>query len=135
MIEVLSAARCIQCDLCVRVCPTNVFEVVPGGVPVIARHDDCQTCFQCEAYCPADAIFVAPLRTPAPEGSDWRDEPALARTGQLGLYRRRVGWGKDSGASGASDQSLLVFELLTQRNPATPRSHIPAGLETDTLDS
>jgi NAD-dependent dihydropyrimidine dehydrogenase PreA subunit len=58
MIELVSESRCIQCDKCVKVCPTNVFDAVPESAPVIARQEDCQTCFLCEAYCPADALFV-----------------------------------------------------------------------------
>ncbi|XXY31712.1 4Fe-4S binding protein [Sorangium sp. So ce233] len=45
MIELLSDARCIDCNLCVKVCPTNVFEARPGEAPFIARQDDCQTCW------------------------------------------------------------------------------------------
>jgi len=48
MIELLSEERCIGCNLCVSVCPTDVFDEVPGALPVIARVDDCQTCFMCE---------------------------------------------------------------------------------------
>lgn len=92
MIEVLDVDRCTECDICVRICPTNVFDAVEGGVPVIARHSDCQTCFQCEAYCPADAIFVAPSRIPLRPGSPLADGDALRAAGQLGLYRDRVGW-------------------------------------------
>jgi NAD-dependent dihydropyrimidine dehydrogenase PreA subunit len=92
VIEVLSRTRCIDCDICVRICPTNVFDKT-DGTPVIARQDDCQTCYQCEAYCPVAAIYVAPLRIPAPEGSVFKDEAALLATGDLGVYRSRVGWG------------------------------------------
>lgn len=60
MIEILSQDRCISCNLCVSVCPTNVFDKVEDGQPVIARVDDCQTCFMCEAYCPTDALYVSP---------------------------------------------------------------------------
>ena len=94
MIEVISEARCTSCDICVRVCPTNVFDAVPDGIPVIARHSDCQTCFQCEAYCPVDALFVAPLVHPVPENSPYRDEAALEESGLLGGYRRVLGWGR-----------------------------------------
>jgi len=59
MIELLSEERCIGCNLCVSVCPTDVFDEVPGALPVIARVDDCQTCFMCEVYCPVDALYVA----------------------------------------------------------------------------
>ena len=34
-------------DICVNVCPTNVSDKT-DGIPVIARQNDCQTCFLCE---------------------------------------------------------------------------------------
>lgn len=90
MIEIVSAARCIDCDKCVDVCPTNVFDAVPGGHPVIARQQDCQTCFLCEAYCPVDALFVAPDREPL----EVADRPGEAELGDaLGSYRGAIGWG------------------------------------------
>ena len=109
MIEILNAARCTSCDICVRICPTNVFEpAADGGVPAIARHSDCQTCFQCEAYCPEDAIFVSPSRTPEPAGSPFLDEADLLDRDLLGLYRDRVGWrraprGSSPGAAESAD--------------------------------
>lgn len=94
MIEVILADRCTGCDLCVSVCPTDVFDADPGGVPVIARQQSCQTCFMCEAHCPVDALYVAPLRHPEPEGSPHRDTEFLTQMGVLGNYRARLGWGK-----------------------------------------
>lgn len=114
MIEVVSPTRCTRCDLCIKVCPTNVFARSPSGLPVIARQEDCQTCFQCEAYCPADALFVSPLRVPVPEGHEWRDEAWLAEKGLLGLYRRRVGWGKGPKPSMPSDQELFAIVQSAQ---------------------
>ncbi|GII63808.1 ferredoxin [Sphaerisporangium krabiense] len=93
MIEIVSRDRCVACDRCVEVCPTDVFDRGRDGVPVIARLDDCQTCFMCEAYCPVDALFVAPQTSPAPAGSPLRDEGHLAATGLLGSYRKEIGWG------------------------------------------
>jgi NAD-dependent dihydropyrimidine dehydrogenase PreA subunit len=93
MIEIVAGARCIGCDRCIEVCPTRVFDRGADGIPVIARHDNCQTCFQCEAYCPTDALFVAPLTTPVPAGSDFRDTARLDATGLIGGYRRELGWG------------------------------------------
>lgn len=94
MIEIVSRERCVTCDRCVDVCPRNVFDRGEDGVPVIARQSDCQTCFMCEAYCPADALFVAPFARPEPPGSPLRDEEHLAAAGLLGSYRREIGWGR-----------------------------------------
>jgi NAD-dependent dihydropyrimidine dehydrogenase PreA subunit len=93
VIEVVSAERCVLCDVCIKVCPTDVFDRGPDGLPVIARQSDCQTCFMCEANCPTDALYVAPLTGPAPEGSSHTDVAALADADAFGLYRRYVGWG------------------------------------------
>lgn len=94
MIEVIDQDRCIACDRCIEVCPTRVFDRGADGIPVMARHDSCQTCFQCEAYCPADALFVAPFVAPVPPDSPYRDPAALDAAGLLGGYRLELGWGK-----------------------------------------
>ncbi|QKV90816.1 ferredoxin family protein [Streptomyces sp. NA02950] len=94
MIELVSAERCIACDKCVAVCPTNVFDRGPDGIPLLSRQEDCQTCFQCEANCPVDALFVAPVTHPLPDDQAVRDEGHLRRTGLLGSYRRHIGWGR-----------------------------------------
>jgi NAD-dependent dihydropyrimidine dehydrogenase PreA subunit len=95
MIEVVSAQRCIGCDMCVAICPTNVFDAdTGGGRPVIARQGDCQTCFMCEAYCPVDALFVAPHVCSLPASSPLLDEEYLAAAGLLGSYRNEIGWGR-----------------------------------------
>lgn len=90
VIEIISADRCIECNQCVSVCPTNVFDRVENGIPVIARQSDCQTCFMCELYCPADALYVAPDS----EGLTGVTEAELEVQGLLGGYREKVGWGK-----------------------------------------
>jgi NAD-dependent dihydropyrimidine dehydrogenase PreA subunit len=93
MIELVEHGQCIACDLCINVCPTRVFDRGADGVPVIARQDSCQTCFQCEAYCPTDALFVAPLTAPVNPDSRFLDVAELAADGLLGGYRRELGWG------------------------------------------
>jgi NAD-dependent dihydropyrimidine dehydrogenase PreA subunit len=88
MIELVVADRCTACNACVEVCPTNVFDTGPDGLPVIARQADCQTCFMCELYCKSDAIFVAPdCEHPTPV-----DASAIAASGLLGQFRRDSGW-------------------------------------------
>ncbi|MEM5421956.1 MULTISPECIES: 4Fe-4S dicluster domain-containing protein [Paraburkholderia] len=103
MIEIVDSSLCTGCNICVRACPTNVFDAVPDGVPRIARQEDCQTCFMCELYCPEDALFVAPEPAPCPE---LNVDPAL-----VGSYRRAVGWGRGRQATAAEDAS---YELLAR---------------------
>lgn len=88
MIEILSASRCVSCDVCVRICPDEVFDAVPGEAPVIARQGDCQTCFLCELYCPVDALYVSPHRTP----EAGLTESAVEAAGLFGSYARVLGW-------------------------------------------
>jgi NAD-dependent dihydropyrimidine dehydrogenase PreA subunit len=112
MIELVSAARCIKCDLCVKVCPTGVFEAMPDEAPVIARQDDCQTCFMCELYCPTDALFVAPEA----ESNVTVEEHTLSQRGLLGSYRAAVGWGEGRTPGAARDASSIL--LHPERAPA-----------------
>ncbi len=105
MIELVSGSRCIQCNLCVNVCPTNVFDSVQDAPPTIARQSDCQTCFMCELYCPVDALYVAPQVDPL----ESVDEEYLVEAGILGSYRRNIGWGRER-SNGAKEDA--TFQLL-----------------------
>ena len=88
MIELILADRCTSCGTCVEVCPTNVLDLSASGPPVLARVEDCQTCFMCELYCRADAIYVAP-------DCDRRvtvSADEVLASGRLGQYRQHSGW-------------------------------------------
>ncbi|MDB4988919.1 MAG: hypothetical protein JWN04_4097 [Myxococcaceae bacterium] len=111
MIELVSDSRCVRCDICVRVCPTNVFDLVPGEAPVIARQEDCQTCFMCELYCPTEALFVAPDADHAVQV----DEGQLRASGLLGSYRAAVGWSAGRLPEAGNDQT---YRVLAQLEPA-----------------
>jgi NAD-dependent dihydropyrimidine dehydrogenase PreA subunit len=106
MIEIVSAARCIQCDSCIAACPDNVFDRGADGLPVIARLDDCQTCFLCELYCPVDALYVSPLK----DGIEGAEEAALIASGQMGSYRRALGWRGIKAAGTDADLSHRLAE-------------------------
>jgi NAD-dependent dihydropyrimidine dehydrogenase PreA subunit len=108
MIEVVSAERCTGCNICVYICPVNVFDAVEGSIPRIARQADCQTCFMCEAYCPEEALYVAPQA----ERPVATDEAALAGTALLGSYRRALGWTPETRHLRAGD---LSYQILGER--------------------
>jgi NAD-dependent dihydropyrimidine dehydrogenase PreA subunit len=85
---------CNGCQDCVAACPTHVLDAgQPGQAPVIARLDQCQTCFMCELYCPRDAIFVGPDQT-RPETID---PAAIKASGLLGQMRRDHIWDAPAG--------------------------------------
>jgi NAD-dependent dihydropyrimidine dehydrogenase PreA subunit len=122
MIEVVSKERCIKCDICVRVCPTNVFDAVEDAAPQIARQEDCQTCFMCELYCPVDALFVAPEA----EQHVQLEEAQLIRQGKLGAYRAVVGWGEGRVPGASMDRSCQL--LVPGPSPEKPKRAAPASV-------
>ncbi|MFV8049662.1 4Fe-4S dicluster domain-containing protein [Mycobacterium sp. 48b] len=125
MIEIVSTVACITCDLCIKVCPTDVFDRGEDGVPVIARQSDCQTCFMCEAYCPTDALYVSPVSTPVAAESPHASESAVSGAGLLGGYREMVGWGRGRSPGSRLDQN----PVLTSIPPLSePRLGAPAVL-------
>ncbi len=95
MIEIVSETRCIACDICVRICPADVFDPNPGSVPLIARQDACQTCFLCELYCPTDALYVDPNG----DGPTNVREIDIEAAGVFGSYAREMGWKRGSPAA------------------------------------
>jgi NAD-dependent dihydropyrimidine dehydrogenase PreA subunit len=105
MIEIVLAERCTSCDICVKVCPTNVFDAVADGPPVIARQSDCQTCFLCELHCPVDALYVDPdCENPRPP-----DPSVVAAADWPGQYRRDSGWGRWRGTPNESWRMDGIF--------------------------
>ena len=107
MIELISDSRCTACDRCVDVCPTNVFDPVTGAIPAIARPDDCQTCYMCELYCPADALYVHPFAAEHVVV----DETHLTQDGSFGTYARALGWTRARAGGTERDETHRLFEL------------------------
>lgn len=101
---------CSGCNDCVTACPTHVLDAGQDGVPVIARVDQCQTCFMCELYCEADAIYVAPDQR-APEAIDVE---AVRASGHLGQMRRDHGWSAAPGDRTHEDEYWRLGPLLKE---------------------
>ncbi|MDZ8066710.1 MAG: ferredoxin family protein [Nostoc sp. DedQUE08] len=114
MIEIVDSDRCIGCDICVKVCPRDVFDSGDDGIAVIARKSDCQTCFLCELYCPVDALYVSPYA----ELDDKVDTEQLITQNLLGSYTRNMGWhhGKMGGTDKDPTQQLRILNRVRQDN-------------------
>lgn len=119
MIELVVDEVCIGCDICVRVCPTDVFDAVEDGVPEIARKDDCHTCMECELHCPVDAIYVSPRSAPDPV-----EKEAIVASGVLGSYQRALGWSR--GTPGGTDDDPGV--LIKFKRPPDPNDKVRTQL-------
>ncbi len=114
MIELVFADRCTACGDCVATCPTNVFDFGVDGRPVVARQADCQTCFMCELYCRADALFVAPDCTgPTPV-----DAERVRAAGLLGQFRRDSGW--DEWSVTHANEHWRMDDVFRMARTATP---------------
>jgi NAD-dependent dihydropyrimidine dehydrogenase PreA subunit len=105
LIEILLEDQCVECNLCVKVCPTNVFERREGKTPIIARQDDCQTCYMCELYCPVKALYVAPNA----DEIIGIPEQKLKETGLIGSYRSSIGWEKGQKSIAKQDLAYKFY--------------------------
>lgn len=52
----VDAALCKKCGICTAVCPADVFEPDPSGLPIVVHRKLCIWCDRCEIYCPDFAI-------------------------------------------------------------------------------
>jgi NAD-dependent dihydropyrimidine dehydrogenase PreA subunit len=119
MIAHIFADRCTGCNACVEACPTHVLDAGPERPPIIARLDDCQTCFMCELYCPQDAIYVAPDQRVA----EPIDAAAILASGELGSLRRGYRWTEDGSEVGSLDHFWRLGPLLREGAETAARRH------------
>jgi NAD-dependent dihydropyrimidine dehydrogenase PreA subunit len=124
MIELVLASLCTGCGECVRVCPTHVFDAGADGVPVIARQEDCQTCFMCELYCQADALYVGPDHDRAvPVDAD-----EIVNSGLLGQYRRDSGWDEWAGRPEYESQFWRMAQVMNGGREVTAARKARGGV-------
>jgi NAD-dependent dihydropyrimidine dehydrogenase PreA subunit len=108
MIELVLSDRCTGCGTCVTVCPTNVFDLDDDGRARIARLEDCQTCFMCELYCEADALYVGPDCNGART-----IDTATARL-FAGQFRRESGWHEWAGDPRYANEHWRMDEIFAR---------------------
>jgi NAD-dependent dihydropyrimidine dehydrogenase PreA subunit len=108
MIELLIAERCTQCNACVAMCPSNVFDAVDNASPIVARAADCQSCYMCELYCKTDALYVGPDC----EKAEPVNAAEIVASGVLGQYRKHSGW--DEWSTQYSNQHWLMGSIFAR---------------------
>jgi NAD-dependent dihydropyrimidine dehydrogenase PreA subunit len=59
MVTRIYELACVNCGLCEKICPMDVFRVIDGHM-MVAYVGDCVSCLQCVSVCPVDAIGVVP---------------------------------------------------------------------------
>ncbi|HJZ86439.1 MAG TPA: NAD(P)-binding domain-containing protein [Polyangia bacterium] len=64
-VHAINDDRCIGCDACVNVCPTDVLELVKNYARAV-RFDDCIQCEMCQVVCPTRALVMYPEGTQPP---------------------------------------------------------------------
>lgn len=60
---------CKACGICIKLCPTTVFDADADGQAVPARQEDCALCRLCEWHCPDFAIEVIALEAGSRAGA------------------------------------------------------------------
>ena len=53
----INMAWCKACNICIALCPKDVFEPNRDGKPIIARAENCTQCTICWVHCPDLAII------------------------------------------------------------------------------
>ncbi|MGZ3406577.1 MAG: 4Fe-4S binding protein, partial [Polyangia bacterium] len=65
LVHSINDDRCVGCDACIDVCPTDVLELVANKSRVV-RFDDCIGCEQCALACPTAALVMHPRGSEPP---------------------------------------------------------------------
>jgi len=52
----INLSWCKACNICIAICPTQVFEADRDGKPIQARAENCTQCTLCWIHCPDFAI-------------------------------------------------------------------------------
>lgn len=127
LVHSINDDRCVGCDACVDVCPTEVLELVANKSRVV-RFDDCIGCEQCALVCPTAALVMHPRGSEPPPVR----APALDAYHQAapGLYLIGEAAGRPL-VKNASNLGRLVVEHMVQEGLAPTRVFVDGDGEVD----
>jgi len=69
----IEMSECINCDACLRHCPSQFGAIFNHGADVVIVPELCSGCDKCLPACPVDCIYPDPEWSPGPV--EWWDLP------------------------------------------------------------
>ena len=66
-------SECINCDACLRACPSQFGAIFNHGADVVIIPELCSGCDKCLPACPVNCIYPDPEWAPGPD--DWWSLP------------------------------------------------------------
>jgi electron transport complex protein RnfB len=73
----IEMSECINCDACLRHCPSQFGAIFNHGPDVVIISELCSGCDKCLPACPVDCIYPDPSWKPSPDA--WWTLPNSAR--------------------------------------------------------
>ena len=71
----IEMSECINCDACLRHCPSHFGAIFNHGADVITLPELCSGCDKCLPACPVDCIYPDPDWDPTAARDDWWEQP------------------------------------------------------------
>ncbi len=81
----IEMSECINCDACLRHCPTQFGAIFNHGPDVVIIPELCSGCDKCLPACPVNCIYPFPEWQQAGYPAEWWDDPLTDND----TYRRR----------------------------------------------
>jgi thioredoxin reductase (NADPH) len=131
LVHSINNDRCVGCDACVAVCPTNVLDLVENKSRVL-RFEDCIQCEACMWACPTEALVMhmegtepPPLRVPNIDENfetpvkgqyligEVAGKPLVKNSANLGrmVVEHMLRNGLQKGAAGSPDPSIRAVDV------------------------
>jgi electron transport complex protein RnfB len=73
--ERIEMLECINCDACLRACPTQFGAIFNHGADVVILPELCSGCDKCLPACPVNCIYPFPEWEATGVPDEWWEEP------------------------------------------------------------